>query len=94
MSNSVINVNVPSDVKEEATELFNDLGMNMTTAINIFLKKSIEDGGIPFEVKKKPSYELKEALNEIKTIQERPEEYKSYHNVDELFEDLDSEVQK
>lgn len=36
---SVINVNVPSDVKEEATILFNSLGLNMSTAINMFLKK-------------------------------------------------------
>ena len=43
MSNltSIINVNVPSDVKEEATKLFNSLGLNMSTAINIFLKKAI-----------------------------------------------------
>ena len=43
MSNltSVINVNVPSEVKEEATNLFNSLGLNMSTAINIFLKKAI-----------------------------------------------------
>ena len=41
MSNltSAINVNVPSDVKKEATSLFNSLGISMSTAINIFLKK-------------------------------------------------------
>lgn len=38
---SVINVIVPSDVKEEATNLFNSLGLNMSTAINMFLKKAI-----------------------------------------------------
>ena len=43
MSNltSAINVNVPSDVKKEATTLFNSLGISMSTAINMFLKKSI-----------------------------------------------------
>ena len=38
--NSVINVNVPTSIKEEATNLFNSLGLNMTTAINMFLVNS------------------------------------------------------
>lgn len=36
---SAINVNVPTEVKEEANILFNNLGLNMSTAINMFLKK-------------------------------------------------------
>ena len=53
MSNntSAININVDSNVKKEATELFNSLGLNMSTAINLFLRKSINEGGIPFELK-------------------------------------------
>jgi len=48
---SVINVNVPSDVKEESTQILNNLGLNMSTAINIFLKQVIFERGIPFEIK-------------------------------------------
>lgn len=48
---SVINVNVPSEVKEEVTQIFNNLGLNVSTAINIFLKQVIFERGIPFEVK-------------------------------------------
>ena len=53
MSNltSAINVNVPLEVKEEATALFNNLGLNMSVAINMFLKRAIYERGIPFEVK-------------------------------------------
>ena len=47
---STIKVNVDSDIKEEATNLFNSLGLNMSTAINIFLRKAINVGGIPFDV--------------------------------------------
>ena len=36
---SIINVNVPTNVKNESNEIFVKLGLNMTTAINIFLKK-------------------------------------------------------
>ena len=88
---SVINVNVPTDVKEEATELFNNLGLNMSTAINIFLKKAIYEGGIPFEVKQKPSKELQEALKELKYMETHPEESKVYHNAEDLVKDILSE---
>ena len=85
---STINVNVPIEVKEEATTLFNSLGLNMSTAINIFLKKSIYERGLPFEVKQQPSKDLKEALEELKYMEKHPDEYKGYHNVDEMFEDI------
>lgn len=40
----------PAD-KEKAAEIFDGLGLNLSTAINIFIKKSIAEGGLPFEVK-------------------------------------------
>ena len=39
---SVINVNVPSDVKEEATNLFNSLGLNMSTFVNMAINSTME----------------------------------------------------
>ena len=93
MSNvtSVINVNVPTDVKEEANNLFSSLGLNMSTAINMFLKRAIYERGIPFEVKQQPSKELIDALKELDYIEKHPEEYKTYHNVDEMFEEIINE---
>ncbi|MFT8461552.1 MAG: type II toxin-antitoxin system RelB/DinJ family antitoxin [Liquorilactobacillus ghanensis] len=40
----------PAD-KKQAAEIFDSLGLNLSTAINIFIKKSIAEGGLPFEVK-------------------------------------------
>ena len=85
---STINVNVPKEVKEEATILFNNLGLNMSTAINMFLKKAIYEKGIPFEVKQTPSKELIEALKELDYMEEHPEEYKVYHDVNKMFEEI------
>ncbi len=45
-----ININTDPDTKQAAEALFDALGMNMTTAINIFLKKAIQYKGIPFDV--------------------------------------------
>ncbi len=86
---SIINVNVPTEVKEEATILFNDLGLNMSTAINMFLKKSISEWAIPFEVSaKKPTHSLRKALKEGEDILNNKVDSKGYHDVDKMFEDI------
>ena len=87
MSNntSAININVDSNIKKEATELFNSLGLNMSTAINLFLRKSINEGGIPFEIKNsKPTRELKKALKEAKKIENGEILVKSFDNREDL----------
>lgn len=38
------------DLKKEAESLFSELGLNMTTAVNIFVRQSLRQGGIPFEI--------------------------------------------
>lgn len=86
---SAINVNVPAEVKEECNNIFNSLGLNMSTAINMFLKRVIYERGIPFEVKEpKPSKELLEALKELDYMEENPDKYKSYTNIEDLKADL------
>lgn len=87
---STINVNVDVNVKKQATEILSDLGLNMSTAINMFLTQIIKHDGIPFEVKNpKPTRELKKALKEAEDIVSGKIKAKAYHSVEELFEDLD-----
>lgn len=89
MNTSTINVKVPIEVKEEANALFSNLGLNMSTAINLFLRKAIYERGIPFDIKEtKPSKELTDALNEIEYMESHPNEYKSYDNIKQLKESL------
>ncbi len=90
---SAINVNVPTDVKEEANALFNNLGLTMSGAINIFLKKALSEGGIPFEVReRKPSKRLLEALKESEDIIHGKIKAKRYNNFDEMLEDIEDEI--
>lgn len=90
---SAINVNVPTDVKEEANALFNNLGLTMSGAINIFLKKALSEGGIPFEVReRKPSKRLLEALKESEDIISGKIEAKRYNDFDEMLEDIEDEI--
>ena len=77
---AVINIRVNDEVKKEAEIIFKSLGLNMSVAMNLFLKKCINENGIPFDLKL-PNKETNKILNgDI--------ERKSYKNVDELFEDL------
>jgi DNA-damage-inducible protein J len=52
MANNTSNVSfrVDTDVKNQADKLFSQLGLNMTTAFNMFLRQSIREGSIPFTV--------------------------------------------
>ncbi len=52
MRNTVnFSVRMDSDIKKQCETLYNELGMNLTTAINVFLRQSLRVGGLPFEVK-------------------------------------------
>ena len=45
-----VTIRLDKEVKENAERLFNDLGMNLSTAINIFARQSLRQGKIPFEI--------------------------------------------
>ena len=87
-----LNVRVDSTLKEESDMLFKNLGLNMSTAINMFLTKCVKTSSIPFAIEDEtPSRKLLRALKEVDYMMKHPEKYKAYHNVDELFEDLDND---
>ena len=43
-------IKIDSDLKQQAQELFNDLGLNLSTAVNIFLKQAVRERSIPFHI--------------------------------------------
>jgi len=68
MNGDTINLSIRMDreLKEQAESLFSELGMNMTTAFNIFVRQSVRQGKIPFEIALgKPNAETLAALREI-----------------------------
>ena len=54
MSVSNINIRVDNAIKQEAQDIFSSMGLDMTTAINIFLRQSIRQRSIPFFVSAEP----------------------------------------
>ena len=74
--------------KGQADALFAELGMNLSTAFNIFVRQSLREGGIPFEVKlEQPNKETIAAMLEAERIAKDPS-VKGYNDLDELFADL------
>ena len=51
MTTTNLNIRTEKAVKDQAEAIFNELGLNMTTAINIFLRTTIRERGIPFDLK-------------------------------------------
>lgn len=45
------NINIDSELKKSAQELYSDLGLDLSTAVNLFLKQSLREQKIPFEIK-------------------------------------------
>ena len=82
---SAINVNVDTQVKEKATNILKDLGLNMSTFINMTLVQVIKRNGVPFEVTNpKPSKEMLEALKEVNDMINDPSKYPRYTNREDL----------
>ncbi|MBQ7670520.1 MAG: type II toxin-antitoxin system RelB/DinJ family antitoxin [Clostridia bacterium] len=52
MATTNLNIRIDEELKKNAEQLFADLGLNMSSAITIFLKSSVDYNGIPFEIKK------------------------------------------
>ena len=83
-----ISIRMDSDLKAQADALFAELGMNLTTAFNIFVRQSLREGRIPFEVSlNQPNKETLAALLEAERIAKDPS-VKGYTNMEELFADL------
>lgn len=86
---SAISVQVDIHDKEVANGILKNLGLNMSTFVNMAIKQLINKDGIPFEVTNpKPSKELLEALQEGEDILNGKIKTKGYHNVRKMFEDI------
>lgn len=91
MATTTFSVRMDSDIKKQCEALYSELGLNLTTAINIFLRQSLREGGIPFEVKtEKPNKETLAALLEAERIAKDPT-VKHYTDVEEALRELKEE---
>lgn len=87
--NVTASIRIDSETKKAATDLLNDLGLDLSSAVNIFLKQVVMQGGLPFQIKY-PQYkpEVIEAMKEAKELSKNPDASK-YNSFAEALEDMD-----
>ena len=85
-------IRIDKTVKEQANTLFADLGMDMSSAVNIFLRQCVLRGGLPFSVEL-PKYnrETLDAMAEARRISRDPD-VPEYSRMEDLKAALESEV--
>lgn len=84
MTTTNLNIRTEKEIKEQAEKIYSGLGLNMTTAINIFLRASIRERGIPFDLKLNiPNEETLQALEEAEKIAD-DKNIKAYDNMEDL----------
>lgn len=89
-TDSTLTIRMNRNIKEEAQVLFSELGMDISTAINVFLRQALRTRGFPFEIKTdEPNETTLKAFEEGEKLLADPNT-KRYATVDELFEDLNS----
>ena len=91
MATVVLQTRVDAETKLEAEALFDSLGLDITTAIRLFLRQSINQQRIPFDIVP-PKYNFSEetlaAIDEARRIS-KDSSVKSYSSAKELFEDCE-----
>ncbi len=85
---TTFSVRMDKDIKSKCESLYGELGLNLTTAINVFLRQSLRAGGFPFDVRlDKPNQETVAAMMEANRLAHDPN-VKKYSDVEEALEEL------
>ncbi len=83
-----VSIRMDADLKAQADALFGELGMNMSTAFNIFARQAVREGRIPFEISiNQPNRDTLAAMLEAERIARDPS-VKGYTDMNALFEEL------
>lgn len=87
------NISIDAETKAKAQVMLAELGMDLSTAVNIFLRQMLYEGGIPFAITREVPNEITlEAMKEAQEMLRFPEKYKKYDSVDSMMEDILGEI--
>ena len=84
MATTNLNIRTDKDIKDQAELIFNELGLNLTTAINMFLRTAIRENGIPFSLKLDVPNEVTAAAIEEGRRIAYDSSVKGYSNLEDL----------
>lgn len=86
-------ISIDADIKSQAQELFADFGLDLSTAINIFLRQSVRENCIPFSIQREvPNADTIAAMREAEEIEKHPEAYKRYSSFSELLQEVEDDA--
>ncbi|MBQ8849281.1 MAG: type II toxin-antitoxin system RelB/DinJ family antitoxin [Clostridia bacterium] len=83
------NISIDAETKAKAQIMLADLGMDLSTAVNIFLKQMLYEGGIPFAITRDIPNKL--TLAAIESAEKRENTYGPFDSVDSMMEALNAE---
>lgn len=92
MANVNVTIRMEESMKRQADELFSDLGMSLSGAINVFLRQALREQAIPFQIGRDvPNKDTVEAFEEIKRLKNDPNK-KLYNSFAELLREVEADV--
>lgn len=92
MANVNVTIRMDENMKRQADELFSDFGMSLSGAITVFLKQSLREQAIPFQIgRDMQNRETLEAIEEVKRLKNDPHK-KTYNSFDEILREVESDV--
>lgn len=86
-------ISIDADVKAQAQALFADFGLDLSTAINIFLRQSIRENCIPFAIQREvPNADTVAAMKEAEEMAKNPSAYKRYGSFSDLLREVEADA--
>lgn len=86
-----MSIRMDTELKKQAEGMLSDMGLNMTTAMNMFLRQVVRQGRIPFEIATDiPNAETLSAIKEMDDMITGKVSVKKYNTTDELFKELEA----
>ena len=83
------NISIDKELKQSAVALFSEFGLDLSTAITLFLQQSVREKRIPFEIRMEiPNKETIEAMNELEEMKTNKKKYKRYSSPDDMLDEI------
>ena len=83
------NISIDGELKKEAVQLFSSFGLDLSTAITLFLQQAVREQMIPFAITMDvPNKTTVEALGEIKEMKNNKKKYKRYDSFGEILKEV------
>jgi DNA-damage-inducible protein J len=86
--NSTVQIRIDKKTKERAQKVFNDMGLDMSSGVKLFLQRVVNTEMLPFEVVTKNGYTKAQERNMLKETAQTLKKSKSYKKAHVLHKDV------